>query len=41
MNKSQVFNDIREAYEVLSDKKKRKWYDQGGMLLVSADLLQA
>lgn len=29
-----VFNDIREAYEVLSDKKKRKWYDQGGMLLV-------
>merc|ERR1719440_2335705 len=29
-----IFNDIREAYETLSDKERRKQYDLGGILLV-------
>jgi len=30
----EIFNEIRDAYEILSDTNKRKWYGQGGVLLV-------
>lgn len=30
----QLFNDIREAYEILSDQDKRRYYDIGGVQLV-------